>query len=148
MAQDAITLLDTDHERVEALFRDYQSSGNDQTRKKDLAQVICLELTLHTALEEEIFYPAFEKATGDKGLVQESNREHQEAKDLIAKIRQSADAPDALMQELQRAVEHHVQDERQKMFPKARSASGLDLAELGRKIEARKPELTSQMQPA
>ena len=146
MAQDAITLLDADHQRVEALFKDYQSAGADKQQKFDLAQIICMELTVHAQLEEELFYPAVRQATGDQQMVQEAEQEHQEAKQLIAKIQGQQDT-DALVQQLQKAIEHHVQEERQEMFAKARQA-GLDLAQLGRQIEARKAELVSSMQAA
>ena len=147
MNQDAIAMLDADHQRVEALFKEYQSAGNDMTRKNDLAQLICMELTLHAMLEEEIFYPAFRQATGDNELVQEAEQEHEEAKQLIARI-QSGQADDATVLELQKAVQHHVQEERDEMFSKARSAQGLDLAGLAQQMESRKRELVSAPQGA
>lgn len=146
MAQDAITLLDADHQRVEALFKDYQSAGADQAQKHDLAQIICMELTVHAQLEEELFYPAVRQATGDQDMVKEAEQEHQEARQLIAKIQQTQNA-DALVQQLQKAIEHHVLEERQEMFPKARQA-GLDLGQLGRQLESRKAELVSSIQAA
>ena len=145
MPQDALMLLDTDHQRVEALFRDYQSPGAQREQKNDLAQVICMELTVHAMLEEELFYPAFALASGDKGLVQEARREHQEAKDLIARIGETQD-PDALILQLQRAVEHHVAEERLRIFPKAR-ASRMDLDGLGARLEARRAELVKTLDP-
>lgn len=147
MPLDAIALLDADHQRVESLFRDYESAGTDRTVKHDLAQVICMELTVHAQLEEELFYPAVQRATGDEALVEQALEEHDEAKDLIAQI-EAADDPDALIIELRDAIEQHVTEERQQMFAKARSASGLDLASLATQIEARKAELVSAYQGA
>ena len=146
MPQDALTLLDTDHQRVEQLFREYQSSTADAARKLDVAQVIAMELTLHAQLEEELFYPAFAQATGDKQLVQEAQREHQEAKDLIARL-EGAQDPDPIVLELQRSVEHHVQEERSRIFPMARSC-GMDLAGLGTQLETRKGELVAALSQA
>ena len=80
--QDACTLLDSDHQKVERLFAEYQSAGGDSSRKSELAQTICQELTVHATIEEEIFYPAFRQATGDNNLVDEAEEEHQDAKDL------------------------------------------------------------------
>ena len=147
MPQDAITLLDADHERVELLFRDYQSAGADSARKTDLAQIICLELAVHASLEEELFYPAFARATGEEELVREAEREHQEARELINRIQSEAD-PDALVLELQRSVEHHVDEERREIFPRARAAGGLDLAALANELESRRSELVAQLQQA
>lgn len=141
MAQhdDACTLLDTDHTKVERLFMQYKSAG-DPSHKRLLSQQICHELTVHTQIEEEIFYPAFVRATRDNSLVKEAEHEHNEAKSLIAKIEQ-AQVDDKLMLELEDAVLHHVQDEREKMFPEARKARNMDLMQLARQLQARKAEL-------
>jgi hemerythrin superfamily protein len=108
-----------------------------------VAQIICMELTVHPQLEEELFYPALRQATGEDALVQDAIAEHQQAKELIASI-QAAPDPDALMLELQRAVQQHVAEERARIFPRARSA-GLDLAGLGAQLEARKAQLVTSL---
>lgn len=143
---DAIAMLDEDHQRVEQLFKDFQSAS-DAAQKQAIAQLICLELTVHAQLEEEIFYPAFQKATGDQDMVQEAVEEHQEAKDLIAQI-EGNPQPDDLVSELQEAIEHHVQEEREEMFKKARGTPGLDLAGLAQQMETRKPALVKELQAA
>jgi hemerythrin superfamily protein len=140
--QDACTLLDNDHRKVEQLFAEYQSAANDPGRKSRLAQTICMELTVHSTIEEEIFYPAFRKATGAKELVDEAEQEHHEARDLITEI-EDAEEMDPLMGKLRRAIEHHVQEERDEMFPEARKTTGLDLMKLGAQLESRKRELMS-----
>ncbi len=143
---DAITLLDEDHQRVEQLFKDFEAAA-DASQKQAIAQLICLELTVHAQLEEEIFYPAFQKATGEQDMVQEAVEEHQEAKDLIAQI-EGNPQPDDLVSELQEAIEHHVQEERDEMFPKARKTQGLDLAGLAQQMETRKVALVKELQAA
>src|SRR5207237_4313975 len=67
--QDAIALLDADHMHVDQLFAEYQTAGDDRGRKKQLAHQICQELTTHARIEEEIFYPAVRKATGDNQML-------------------------------------------------------------------------------
>ena len=143
--QDACTLLDTDHQKVERLFTEYQSA-QDAARKSQLAQEICMELTVHAIIEEEIFYPAYLAATRDDTLVEEAQEEHQQAKDLIAEI-EDGDKIDPLMARLQKAIEHHVKDERTEMFPKARKAAGMDLVALAAQLETRKQELMANYQP-
>jgi iron-sulfur cluster repair protein YtfE (RIC family) len=138
--QDACTLLDEDHKKVEQLFQQYQSA--DASRKQQLAQTIAQELSVHMQIEDEIFYPAFLDATGDDDMVEEAEDEHDEARELIAKL-EGGKADDEVMKELQKAIEHHVGEERREMFPKARETSGLDLVELARQLEARKTELMS-----
>lgn len=142
--QDACTLLDSDHRTVEQLFTEYQSA-TDQGQKSRLAQTICQELTVHATIEEEIFYPAFRKAARDDDMVDEAEEEHDEARDLIAEI-EDAEQMDPLMAKLQKAIEHHVKEERDEMFPKARKTAGLDLMALGARLESRKRELMSGSQ--
>jgi len=141
--QDALTLLDLDHQRVETLFEDFKLASSDD-RKADLAALICLELTLHAALEEELFYPALRQVSKDEEMVRDAIEEHQEMKDLIAELR-SGGKPDALVPKLQEVVEHHVEEERNEVFPKAREC-GLDLQGLGEKLEQRKAKLVQQVQ--
>ena len=147
MAQqdDATVLLDADHNEVIRMFEQYKAA-KDASKQKVLARQICQELLVHMQIEEEIFYPAFGKATGDAKLLEEAQCEHKEARDLIARLEQ--DPVDAkLMLTLEDAILHHVNDEREKMFPQARKAQGLDLMGLARRLEARKTELMAG-QPA
>jgi hemerythrin superfamily protein len=146
MAKDAINLLDADHVRVETLFDDFRVSANDPATKMDLAQVICMELTLHAMLEEELFYPAVAQATGDKKMVEQARREHQQLKDLLAQVPR-AENLDAVMQQMRKATMEHVEEERREMFAKAKSC-GMDLVALGRQIEIRKNELAVNIHQA
>ena len=145
MAQDAIALLESDHQRVEELFRDFKSSGNPEA-KLHLAQVICMELTLHAMVEEEIFYPAFASATGDEQLLQHALKEHQELKDLIARVPTAENLEGAIEAIKQRTL-HHVEEERRGMFAKAKSC-GMELATLGGRIQARRAEVAETIQEA
>jgi iron-sulfur cluster repair protein YtfE (RIC family) len=138
---DACTLLDEDHNQVARLFEQYKAA-HDGARQKLLARQICQELLVHMQIEEEIFYPAFGQATRDAGLLEEANQEHQEARELVAQLEK--DPLDAkLMLELEDAVLHHVNDEREKMFPRARKTQGLNLLQLAQQLEARKADLTA-----
>ncbi|MGV3571304.1 MAG: hemerythrin domain-containing protein [Ramlibacter sp.] len=137
--QDAVTLLDDDHNEVIRMFEQYKAA-HDGSRQQLLAAQIRQELLVHMQVEEEIFYPAFQRATGDQDLLEDANKEHREARELLAKIED--DRMNAkLMLELEDAILHHVNDEREKMFPKARATPGLDLMELADRLEARKSEL-------
>ncbi|HYC95672.1 MAG TPA: hemerythrin domain-containing protein, partial [Sphingomicrobium sp.] len=79
---DAIALLKQDHRTVEELFARFEKAGGDG-RKQTLAEQICLELSVHAQIEEEIFYPACEGKV-DEELVKEAYVEHDGAKLLIA----------------------------------------------------------------
>jgi len=144
MPQDAIALLEADHERVETLFRNFQTA--DAQAKVDMAQVICMELTLHAMVEEELFYPAFAEATGDQELLQDALEDHQEVKDLIAQVPQGGNL-DQLVAEIMENTLEHVEEERREMFPKAKS-SGMDLVALAEQIERRRAEVAAAVQEA
>jgi iron-sulfur cluster repair protein YtfE (RIC family) len=142
---DAVDLLDADHKLAQKMFLDYQAlcdDGAPSEARQKLALKICEDLSVHTQIEEEIFYPAFRQAAGDNELADHAKHEHDEARQLIAQI-ESQGPQDALVSQLQKSVEHHVKEEREKMFPKARSA-GMDLDSLGMQLERRKQELMEQ----
>src|SRR5580704_2227618 len=81
----AIALLKQDHREVKTLFGEYERARGD-AKKTELARDICLALTIHAQIEEDIFYPAVRKATGDDDLLNEAAVEHAAAKQLIADI--------------------------------------------------------------
>jgi hemerythrin superfamily protein len=145
MAQDAIALLEADHHRVEALFGEFKSAA-DPAARLHLAQIICMELTLHAMVEEEIFYPAFAKATGDAQMLEHALKEHQEIKDLIARVL-TAENLDGAIEAVRQHTLHHVEEERRGMFAKAK-ASGMELATLGGRIQTRRAEVADAIQEA
>jgi hemerythrin superfamily protein len=139
--QDATALLDADHMHVEQLFAEYQTAENSEV-KREIAHRLCQELTVHAQIEEEIFYPAVRRATGDNQMVDDAAKEHDNARELINVI-ESGPYDDATMTRLQRVIEQHVKEEREEMFDHARRTPGLDLMQLGEQLEHRKAELTS-----
>ena len=141
---DAIALLKADHRQVEQWFSQFAKS-NSSSRKQQLASSICAALTVHTSIEEEIFYPAFLRATKDKDMHHEAIVEHAGAKTLIAQIQDMSpgdDFFDAKVTVLSEMIKHHVKEEEQPggMFAEARK-SGMDLRALAVQLQARKKEL-------
>ena len=138
---DAVALLVKDHKEVKEMFEKFEGlSDRSKATKKKLADQICEALTLHTQIEEEIFYPAVRAAIKDGDLMDEAMVEHAGAKDLIAQIQDmdpGDDLYDAKVKVLSEQIEHHVQEEEEEMFPKAKETS-LDLVALGEEMEARK----------
>lgn len=116
------------------------------SKKKAIVAKICTELTVHTQLEDEIFYPAFKKALKDKTLVPEAHVEHESVKDLIAQVegvKPSGELYDARVTVIGEFVKHHVKEEQNEMFPKAKKTK-FDMRALGQKMESRKKELMAQ----
>lgn len=144
---DAIALLKADHREVEELFAKFEAAkGAD--KKQGLAKTICTALTVHTIIEEEIFYPACSGEI-ESDLLKEAYVEHDGAKVLISEI--EAGSPDeefydAKVKVLSEQVEHHVEEEEKRsegMFAQARAA-GLAMGDLGARMLARKEELMAK----
>ena len=151
--KDACDLLDADHKAVKKMFKEYEELTESRARttsqkKKELAQQICQELTVHAQIEEEIFYPALRAALKETDLLDEATVEHQTAKDLIAQI-QAAGEPDdmfdAKVKVLGEYIDHHIKEEKGEIFPKARAAKKLDLVGMREELESRKEELMAEM---
>lgn len=145
-AKDAIALLKADHEAVSQLFAEYEKTRS-ASNKKALVAEICMALSVHAQIEEEVFYPAVKAALKDKVMVPEAKVEHAGMKDLIAQLEGAepdGEAYDAKVKVLSEYVKHHVKEEQNEMFPPAK-ASSLSMVELGDQMAKRKAQLLAQM---
>jgi hemerythrin-like domain-containing protein len=138
----AITLLKQDHREVEDFFEQYEDLDNRRA-KAELARKICNALKVHTQIEEEIFYPAARKATGDEDLLDEALVEHAGAKHLVSEIESMKvgdDLYDAKIRVLGEQIKHHVKEEEKELFPEIES-SDMDVAAVGKQLADRKAKL-------
>jgi hypothetical protein len=145
-AKDAIALLKADHRKVEDLFEKYETARG---RKAEIAKQICMELIIHSMIEEEIFYPACREAGVDSDMMDEANVEHDGAKTLIAELENGSPEDafyDAKVKVLGEEIRHHIKEEEKRggIFTEARKE--LDLDALGEKLMARKQELKAQFE--
>ena len=155
-APDACSLLDSDHRAVKKLFKEYEElthsrAADVQQKKRELANQICTELTVHAQIEEEIFYPAVREAISETDLLDEAEVEHASAKELIAQIEAATEVDDkfdAKVIVLGEYIDHHVKEERNEIFVKARAARGLDLMAMREQLAARKEELMEELTAA
>jgi hemerythrin superfamily protein len=144
-AENAITLLKADHDKVKKAFKEFEKMDHEDTGPmQELVEEVCNDLKAHTTVEEEIFYPAVRAAIEDDDLMNEAQVEHNAAKELITLL-EGMDATDpmypATFTVLCEYVMHHAKEEEDEMFPAARKAK-VDLEALGEEIMARKEELT------
>ena len=148
---DAIALLKADHRKVEDLFEQFQKARGSAAKQK-ICHQICVELKIHTAIEEEIFYPALRGKIEDDSL-DEAYVEHDGAKVLVNDLEQAspdADFYDAKVKVLSEEIKHHVGEEempKEGMFAQARGTD-VDLVELRDRMLARKRELMAQAEGA
>lgn len=148
----AIQMLKQDHRTVEELFEEFENAKR-ASDKRAIAQEICLELTVHAMIEEEIFYPAVKDVVEDE-IYGEAHVEHDGAKVLIAEIMASDpndEFYDARVKVLSEMIKHHVKEEEQSdgMFAQAKRGKGrrnVDFDALAEQLETRKEDLMRLMQ--
>ncbi|HEV2262430.1 MAG TPA: hemerythrin domain-containing protein [Candidatus Rubrimentiphilum sp.] len=124
---DALKLLKEDHKKVKALFGEVEGLGDRaSTQRKDLFQQIDRELTLHSKIEETLFYPEFRKRaenSDEREEVLEAYEEHGVVKTMIGEL-EDLDPKDETykpkLNVLKDLVEHHVKEEEGPLFRMAR----------------------------
>ncbi|QEI08635.1 hemerythrin domain-containing protein [Pigmentiphaga aceris] len=142
-----LSLLLDDHRKVKKLFREFESVKDD-TRKEAIVREACMELTVHTQIEEELLYPALQEANHEAfgDMVDEAVVEHAGAKNLIAELesmKPGDDLYDAKFTVLAEYIEHHVKEEEEDLFPKV-IRKKIDLQEVGAMMVERKEALMSE----
>lgn len=144
---DALDLLTADHQRVRGLFHRFNAARKgDEGDAIELAGQIAEEVAVHTAIEEEVFYPALRGAGGALDeLVDESLQEHHVVKVLLEELdgtEAGGDEWSAKLSVIIENVEHHAEEEEQELFPKVRQAMGREaLEELAARLDAAKGQL-------
>lgn len=154
MTKDAIQLLKDDHAKVKELLSKLSETGERATKaRQDLLNTIQAELEAHTAIEEEIFYPAFKKAGAEKKddkLFYEAKEEHRAVEKLVLPDLFKTDAGTVVFagraKVLKDLIEHHAEEEEKEMFPRAKKLlSKEQLLDLGGRMAERKEELLAAM---
>lgn len=143
----AVALLKEDHDKVQRLFDQFEATESRPEKKKIVREAL-IELKVHAAIEEEVFYPAVRKAIG-KEIMNEADEEHHVAKLLIAELDTMKGAEshfDAKFVVLAENVRHHIKEEENEMLPKAKSVK-LDFEALAEKMRLRKEYLLANGVP-
>jgi len=155
--RDAIDVLMEDHKRVQRLFKDFDRVERDDAEAvRDLVKTACVELQIHSMLEEELFYPAVRAQVEDddernQDLLNEAEVEHESVEELIAKLQDlQADDPMyyAYFSVLAEYVKHHIKEEEKELFPEVKKMKALDLQQLAGDMRARREELFAEIEEA
>jgi len=150
-ADDAMELLSDDHIEVQQLFQEYDNLVDAKAEAADresLARRICALLTVHTQIEEEIFYPAAQDVLDSDEMVDDALAEHAQAKQLITEIEAAAaDDPgyDDRVRQLGEAINQHIQEEEEVLFVSVTNA-GLNRKDVGRQLFDRREELLADLE--
>jgi iron-sulfur cluster repair protein YtfE (RIC family) len=137
---DALGLLQRDHKLVDELFNEFAQAGQQQL--DPLARRICKLLRIHAQIEEELFYPAARKALPENSWIDDAERDHAAAKQLITRLESmTSDHPTfkTAMTELSEQVRRHVAEEEQELFPELEGK--LDLVGIGIALAERRDTL-------
>jgi hemerythrin superfamily protein len=148
---DAVEMLKADHRKVKELFRKYEAAGDRaHQKKKGIAEEVFTEITIHSTLEEELFYPAVKAKTDKEGkeLVAESVEEHHVVATLIEELKAldpKDERYDAKFSVLTENIEHHIEEEEEELFPEAADVLGDTLEDLGAQMLERKEQLMAAL---
>ena len=153
--RDAIDMLMEDHKRVHKLFKQFEGiDRTDHDALTELVEIACVELQIHSMLEEELFYPAVRAHTREhdedsQDLLNEAEVEHESIEELIGKL-QELEADDAMycayFSVLSEYVKHHVREEEKELFPKVKKMPALDLRQLAEDMRLRREELFAEIE--
>ena len=143
---DALQLLTKDHDHVKKMLEELDDTTERaiKTREQTFAELQS-ELEVHEAIEEEIFYPALKEHSKTRDIALEGYEEHHVVDTVIAEM---GDVPvsdetwTAKFAVMKENLEHHIEEEEQDMFPKARKVfDQQELDELGERMATRKEAL-------
>jgi hemerythrin superfamily protein len=151
---DAITLLKNDHRTVEELFKKFEQAGDRAFKtKRRLVDEIITELSVHAAIEEQVFYPATREARQEnEEMVLEALEEHHLVKLALSELEKMDPADERFTPKVTVLIEnvrHHVKEEEGEMFPKVRKAlKAAELERLGERLEEATKSAPTRPHPA
>ncbi|MFL6213940.1 MAG: hemerythrin domain-containing protein [Blastocatellia bacterium] len=120
-------MLTQDHQEASAMMDRIESANAGDPSVMMTFNQLKEALTLHAEIEEQIFYPALRNNDETEDQIEESFEEHQEVKDLLAEMSGLQGGNDefiSMMSDLRDAVEHHVEEEENELFPQAQQILG------------------------
>ena len=149
----AFQLLKEDHQKVSGIFQQLEpTTERAEKTRTELFAKLRDELEIHTKVEEAVFYPAIKQAAETREIVLEGFEEHHVIKMLLKELDSmpvDTEQWTAKLKVLQENVEHHVEEEEEEMFQKARQVlSEDDITRLGEQMEELKKQLQQQAKTA
>lgn len=152
MPTDAIVLLKEDHKKVQQLFKRFEGLGpNASKAKKEIVDKIIEELSVHSAIEEQIFYPTAREVLEDDSMVLEDLEEHHIVKwtlSELAGMQPEDERYDAKVKVLTENVRHHIKEEEDELFPALREKLGrMRLQEVGDAMKEAKKYVPTRPHP-
>ncbi|MCD6034821.1 MAG: Hemerythrin cation binding domain protein [Rickettsiales bacterium] len=133
-----------DHRNVSNLMKEVLNTDNPERREKILEE-IQHALLLHAETEQKTFYAALEHKRETEEPIEEAEEEHDEIKQYLSKLSKMPADNEKWMElfgEFKHAVEHHVKEEEERIFEKAKHIlSDQEAKRLVTKMEKLKEEM-------
>lgn len=120
--------LKKDHLKVSELFESILSTKSIAKREK-LFEEVKNELLLHSKAEDSTFYAALKEHEETQDIIQHAEEEHQEVEDYLKKLSRLSIESEKWMEqfgELKHSVTHHVKEEEEEIFEKAKKVLNKD----------------------
>lgn len=143
--------LKEDRRKVRQAFEQFDKLDlkKDLDKAEGIVQRVCMELQVHTRLEEALLYPAARESIGEPQMMDAAEIEHQSAKTLIQQLQQMSPQQDvdrwaATFTVLCEYVQHHAKEEEHGMFPKLAHAQA-DWMTMSEEFQQRRGSLMSEM---
>lgn len=150
--RDAIQVLRAEHATVRGLLEKLErTTARATTRREELLAKIEREVRIHSRIEEEIFYPAFQAEARKREhakLYFEAIEEHHVVDLVLPEIRATDPGSDEFAGKakvLKDLIEHHAEEEEDEMFPAAKELmERAQLVALGERLARRRAELEAK----
>ena len=146
----ALDLLEDDHKKVKKLLADADSTTERGVKTRaELFGRIRKEMRVHETIEEEILYPALKEHPKAKEVVLEGYEEHHVVDEIMGELGDT-DFDDerwgAKLSVMKENIEHHIEEEEEDMFKKARQIFDTDeLEQMGERMKLRKETLEAEL---
>lgn len=151
--KDVISELTADHREVEELFVSIEELPTGDSRRKEYADRVTMELVRHSVAEETYLYPAVRKHLPDGEAHADRELQDHAAAERTMKELESCEAEDPqfdiLITRLMSEIRNHVTDEETKLFPRLRDACTSEmLDDLGDKVRQAKKMAPTRPHPS
>lgn len=134
---DAINFLIKEHDRVRKMLADIAGDSHRDGTKHKLFDDLAQDLIRHETMEQKIWYPHFKNHERIDDEVKHLVKEEDDAAKAIKKLENIASQKEweEKFAKFKKDVEHHADEEEEKLFPRVREIlSEAKLEEIGKKM--------------
>lgn len=150
MDTDIFSQLKRDHDQIRSLFEKVEQAPDTKDRL-DLFGEVKRALTAHSKAEDQTFYTELETDEELEDDIVDARQEHELIDQLIAEV-EGTDPDDGRwmtrLVELKDAVERHVREEEDQIFPLARELLNAEDADvLGKSMRQLEEQIGAELRP-